>query len=291
MLIQQVCWELHCLLKTRVEKLAILESKSDEKSSVDTENGSQRKSIQSVEIGARVLLALLKADPGGSFLRDVASSSGLSRSQAHRYLLAFVNTGMVEQNASSGRYSLGTLAVRLGLAAMARLDPVRIATGYLEYLLDELKTTGLLSVWGDYGPTVIRWIDGGIPLFTSMHVGSTLPLQGSSTGTLFLTYCPPAQTRDRVERERAEGIVVDDGELSEQIEAARKLGYARTYGSVVPGLAAVSVPIFDSQHRLVVTMSVLARSQDKTYFSKAKIGRILERARQASEAIGWPGPA
>ncbi|MFC3215417.1 helix-turn-helix domain-containing protein [Novosphingobium panipatense] len=95
-------------------------------SSVDIpEVVSRRKSIQSVEIGARVLLSLLKTDPGGSFLRDVAYHSGLSRSQAHRYLLAFVNAGMVEQDASSGRYSLGTLAVRLGLGAIATLDPVR----------------------------------------------------------------------------------------------------------------------------------------------------------------------
>lgn len=196
---------------------------------------------------------------------------------------------MVEQSASSGRYSFGSLAVRLGLAAMARLDPLRIATRHLEALLDELKTTGLLSVWGDYGPTIIRWTDGGVPLLTSMHVGSTLPLQGSSTGTLFLTYCPPAQTRERIERERAEGIVVDDDRLSKQVEAARRLGYARTYGAVVPGLSAVSVPIFDSQSRLVAAMSVLARSQDRAYFSKAKIERILEQGREVSRAIGWTG--
>lgn len=248
-----------------------------------------RKSIQSVEIGARVLLALLKGDRGESYLREVADKSGLSRSQAHRYLLAFVNTEMVEQNPSSGRYSLGNLAVRLGLAAMAKMDPLRIATEHLGILLDELKTTGLLSVWGDYGPTVIRWIDGGVPLFTSMHVGSTLPLQGSSTGILFLTYCPDDQTRERLERERAEGIVVDDADLAKYVEEARQLGYTRTYGSVVPGLSAVSVPIFDSQGRLLATMSVLARSQDKTYFTKAKIARIQEQARNASMAIGWPG--
>ncbi|CAN5146240.1 IclR family transcriptional regulator [soil metagenome] len=259
-------------------------------SSVDIpEVVSRRKSIQSVEIGARVLLSLLKTDPGGSFLRDVAYHSGLSRSQAHRYLLAFVNAGMVEQDASSGRYSLGTLAVRLGLGAIATLDPVRIATRHLEGLLNELQTTGLLSVWGDYGPTVIRWIDGGIPLFTSMHVGSTLPLQASSTGSLFLTHCPPAQTRERIERERAKGIIVKDADLSKEIQSVRKLGYARTCGSVVPGLAAVSVPVFDSQNSLAATMSVLARSQDKTYFSEAKIARIMEAARLASEAIGWPG--
>jgi len=259
--------------------------------SVINDGDNPRKSIQSVEIGARVLLALLKGDRGESYLREVAENADLSRSQAHRYLLAFVNTGMVEQNASSGRYSLGNLAVRLGVAAMAKMDPLRIATEHLEKLVEELKTTGLLSVWGDYGPTVIRWIDGGIPLFTSMHVGSALPLQGSSTGTLFLAFCPPEQTKDRVEREKSDGIIVDAAELSKQLEEARTLGYARTFGSVIPGLSAVSVPIFDSQFRLVATMSILARSQDKTFFSKPKIARIQEQARNASRAIGWPGQA
>ncbi|MFX8731691.1 IclR family transcriptional regulator C-terminal domain-containing protein, partial [Acinetobacter baumannii] len=78
-------------------------------------------------------------------------------------------------------------------------------------------------------------------------------------------------------RERAEGIIVADGELAKHVEKVRELGHARTYGSVVPGLAAVSVPIFDSQESLVATISVLARAQDKSYFSQAKIDTILER--------------
>lgn len=254
---------------------------------LSNEEDNPRKSIQSVEIGARVLLALLKGNRGECYLREVADNSGLSRSQAHRYLLAFVNTGMVQQDPASGRYSLGNLAVRLGLAAMAKMDPLLIATEHLQVLLDDLKTTGLLSVWGDYGPTVIRWIDGGIPLFTSMHVGSTLPLQSSSTGILYLAFCPSEQTSERVKRERAEGLIVADADLSKQVEEARQLGYTRTYGSVVPGLAAVSVPIFESQGHLVATMSILARSQDKSYFNKAKIARIQEQARNVSRNLGW----
>tara|TARA_R110002020_G_scaffold394281_2_gene604350 strand:- start:1029 stop:1199 length:171 start_codon:yes stop_codon:yes gene_type:complete len=54
-------------------------------------------------------------------------------------------------------------------------------------------------------------------------------------------------------------------------------------------LAAISVPIFESQGRLVATMSILARSQDKDFFTKAKIARIKEQARNASRAIGWSG--
>ena len=254
------------------------------------ENNNPRKSIQSVEIGVRVLLAVVKTGEGeGAYLREVSDNSGLSRSQAHRYLLSFVNTGVVAQDQKTGRYSLGSLMVRLGLAAIARLDSVRIATEHLESVLVEMKTTGLLSVWGDYGPTVIRWIDGGMPLFTSLHTGSVLPLQTSSTGILFLAHCSREQTRERIEKERVEGIVVDDVELAALIDEARRIGFARSYGAVVPGLSAVSVPVLDSQDRLVATMSVLARSEQKAFFSKAKIERMIEVAQSASRALGWRG--
>src|SRR3546814_7852931 len=40
---------------------------------------------------------------GPQRLRDIAAVSELSRSQAHRYLLSYVNTGMVRQDSESGQ--------------------------------------------------------------------------------------------------------------------------------------------------------------------------------------------
>jgi len=42
--------------------------------------------------------------------------------------------GLVEQDQTSGRYDLGSFSLELGLAAMGRLDPVRLATPILEDL-------------------------------------------------------------------------------------------------------------------------------------------------------------
>jgi DNA-binding IclR family transcriptional regulator len=251
--------------------------------------GPQRKSIQSVEIGARVLEALVDSDKEGAHLREVAEKARLSRSQAHRYLLAFVNTGVVEQDLVSGRYALGAFAIRIGMAALARVEPVQVAGRYLSVLLGELKTTGLLSVWGNYGPTVVRWIDGGIPLYTTLHTGSVLPLQTSSTGILFLAFCPRAQTDSSLASERAAGLSVPDDELERLMTEARECGFTRTFGTVVPGLSAVSAPVFDADRRLVATMSVLARTQDKDFYSARRIEKIRLQALEASRAIGWSG--
>lgn len=249
----------------------------------------KRKSIRSVEIGARVLEALVESGKEGAYLREVAGKAKLSRSQAHRYLLAFVNTGVVEQDPSGGRYALGPFAVRIGMAALARVEPVQVAGRYLSVLLHELKTTGLLSVWGNYGPTVVRWIDGGLPLFTTLHTGSNLPLQTSATGILFLAFCPQVQTQAVLESERAAGLTVPEAELEERVAAARACGYARIYGSVIPGLAALAAPVFDADERLVATMSVLARTQGDDFFSDSTIAKIKLQAIEASRAIGWAG--
>src|SRR3546814_2090430 len=81
----------------------------------------KRKSIQSVEIGVSVLKVLADAE-GPQRLRDIAAVSGLSRSQAHRYLLSYANTGMVRQDSESGLYELGPLAITIGLAGLRRSE-------------------------------------------------------------------------------------------------------------------------------------------------------------------------
>ena len=71
----------------------------------------QRKGIQSVEHGAKLLEALInsrKALP----LKTLAAAAGMSASMAHRYLTSFIRADLVEQDRLSGHYDLGTLALR-----------------------------------------------------------------------------------------------------------------------------------------------------------------------------------
>src|SRR3546814_10507829 len=83
----------------------------------------KRKSIQSVEIGVSVLKVLADAE-GPQRLRDIAAVSGLSRSQAHRYLLSYVNPGMVRQASESGLSEPGPLPIPTGSAGLRTPQPV-----------------------------------------------------------------------------------------------------------------------------------------------------------------------
>ena len=134
-----------------------------------------------------------------------------------------------------------------------------------------------------HGHSLDRWWNAAVHI-AAHGIGLAI-----ADGILYLAHCPPEQTRERIDKERAEGIVVDDVELAALIDEARRVGFTRSYGTVVPGLSAASVPVLDSQDRLVATMSVLSRSEQKAFFSKAKIERLIEVAHSASRAIGWRG--
>src|SRR5579883_2626882 len=96
--------------------------------------------IQSVEVGARLLRALVDA-PRAQMLRDLAAAARMPPAKAHRYLVSLARIGLVEQQLETGLYDLGPFALALGLSAVARLDPVTAAGPVLLELRQEIEQT------------------------------------------------------------------------------------------------------------------------------------------------------
>ncbi|CAG0994807.1 partial Transcriptional repressor IclR, partial [Rhodocyclaceae bacterium] len=129
-----------------------------------------RQGIQSIEVGTPLLKAL--AEHGGPMmLRDLAATADMPAAKAHRYLVSFMRTGLVTQDAVSGRYDLGPFALEIGLASLARLDAVRIATPLIEDLNERIEETVALAVWGNMGPTIVRWVESRRPVTVNLRTG------------------------------------------------------------------------------------------------------------------------
>ena len=147
----------------------------------------QQQGIQSIEIGAQ-LLSALAANGRSMKLSELALKAGMPPAKAHRYLVSFIRMGLIEQDANSGRYDLGTFALQLGLASLSRIDVVRLADPFLQDLCDEIGETVALSVWGSHGPTCVRLIESGEPITVTLRIGVVLPLTTSATGLAHAFY-------------------------------------------------------------------------------------------------------
>jgi DNA-binding IclR family transcriptional regulator len=148
-----------------------------------------------------------------------------------------VRCGLVVQGADS-RYDFGPLALRLGLAAMQRLDPVQATEHALPALVAETSFTALLAVWSNRGPTIVHWQRTG-DLVTSLNLGSVLPVARSSIGRMLLAFLPAGVTAEALALENKKEKL-DREALERELERARKSRLAYADKTVIPGLYATA---------------------------------------------------
>ncbi len=218
--------------------------------------------VQAIETGLSILEALA-AHPQPMMLKDIALATGMHAAKIHRYLASFARGGYVEQEAD-GRYGLGEASLLLGLACLARLDAVRLATPIIDALVARTSHTVLAAVWGNMGPTVVQWRDAPHPAIVNVKLGSVMPLLSSATGRVFSAFLDRKHLGTMISRElrlharsRPMRYPNDEKTLAEMIDAVRTSGLGVVNGDLLAGISSVSAPVFDHNGRLALALTVL----------------------------------
>ena len=185
----------------------------------------------------------------------------------------------------------------LGSGNVASLNAVHLARPCLEDLNRETGRTVGLGVWGNFGPTLIWWIEAPQPLELSLRCGMVLPLLGSATGKVFAAFSAPELTRPYLEAEiataqRQEGSpftsrAAVDAHLAEV--RARKLGFIRD--AIIAdvnerGVNGVSAPVFDASGQIVLALTMMGGPGS---FADADptVDRLAEAAARLSARLGF----
>ena len=216
--------------------------------------------VQSLEIGVGVLKVLLESG-SAMMLKEIAAAADMPAPKAHRYLVSLVRSGLVQQDGDNLKYDLGPLAIPLGLAAVDRLDRVKLGLNSISELRDLTNETTALSVWGEFGPVMVRWERPHRPITVNVITGNTVSLLATSTGRLFAAWMPAEIIRPHLERELAQGRSTEFQTLA-QVEAVlqevRAQGYSfvrdSDYSSRVLGLAA---PVFTFKNNISMAVSIV----------------------------------
>ncbi len=207
-------------------------------------------------------------------------------SLVHRYLASLITSGLAVQNHITGLYDLGPNAIRIGAAALARVDPLRLASEAMPELVAATGLTALLNVLGDRGPTIIRWERSYVPFVTTLAVGSVLPLTGSASGRAILAFTPERIRGKLIALSASRNEKNALSKLSERFEQIRVVGFDTADSSVVPGLSAISAPILDLQNEAVASVTLVGASSDITRAGSEAITRLLETSSKISRACG-----
>lgn len=182
-------------------------------------------------------------------------------------------------------------------ANIARLQAVRLATRALVELSDELDETLGLGVWGNRGPTIVRWEDSSQPISQNLQTGLVLPILTSATGLAFAAWLAPALTAPLIEAELAQDAGADPGGLPQRLAEIRATGMVRLVGTDAfadlygTSISAISLPVFDQAGAMVLALTAIGAS-DRLDISDAGalVTRLRHCAATLSQRLGAPPP-
>lgn len=254
-----------------------------------------RRSIRSVETGFPLLAALVDARMPLA-LGELATRAGMTSAKAHPYLVSFTRVGLVRQDASTGYYDLGPFALQMGLVSLQRLDTVRLALPHVDQLATQIGHTLGVAVLGSHGPTMVHITEASYPVHVNMRKGTVMSMLHTATGHVFAAWLPPKVAQHYIDRETGDAAVVtstkplypNEEALTTHLDQVREQGLAQALGNPLPGIDALSVPVFDHSGSVALAITSLGPS---TLFDARPDGPIahalLECAAAISAALGY----
>ena len=184
-------------------------------------------------------------------------------------------------------------------ANIAHLKAVRLATRALVELSDELDETLGLGVWGNQGPTIVRWEESSQPIAERLRTGLVLPVSTSATGLAFAAWLPESTSAPFIAAERARSAgadadadaqaAIDSPALARQLARIRADGlvrligtdaFADLYGSTI---SAASVPVFDASGAMVLALTAIGASDR---LDLAESSRLVSGLRRCAATLG-----
>lgn len=229
-------------------------------------------------------------------VRDLARSSGIPRSAAHRILHEMAALGLLAPADEPGRFRVGADLARIGVLLAEHLDVRRVSRPILERAVAEIGETVVLAL---YDPvrrqfSAVDAVETSHPiryLWESLREWSDLHLGSSGKGILaFLAPHEQAAILDRLPDPTPGRRRLTKARLRRELDAARRRGYVVSHGERFDGAVGVAAPIRDTRGRVVGDL-IATWPDNRTSNAKETAAGATVRAAadELSRQLGWSG--
>lgn len=241
------------------------------------------------------LLACFTSDHPSHKLTDLARASGMNKAGVFRYLSGLVRAGVLEQDAETRRYRLGSEVIRL---AQVRDSSIPVRSWMRRLLSDITDQTGetchaALTSQGRLFTYMVN--DSPKSLQVRISPGMHLPYHATASGQAFLAFA----SEDFVTSQLSEplnaftsGTVTDPAVLRDRLRQFRQQGFSLSEGGVDSDVISVATPFFDAGAMPAGTIAIQAPAARMTDAIAQTSGALLcAVARQATQHYGGVLPA
>lgn len=220
--------------------------------------------IQSLEKALFVLESFREAEQLLS-LAEISKISGLDKPAAQRCVHTLVQTGYLEKDLQSGRFSLGKKVLDLSFHFLRAHPLVIAATPVLLQLRRDCGERTNLSLFDGTSVVYAIRLHGKreYPQHSTL-IGRRMPTFCSAGGRATLARLPADEVKDILARSDLRPLttvtLTDPAAILAKIDEARALGYGFVNGESSPGELVVAAPVMDFAGRPVAAVHIAASS-------------------------------
>ena len=234
---------------------------------------------QSIERALLLLREIAAHNRTGSRLLDLATRTSLQRPTVHRMLKCLSHEGMVQQDADTHRYYLGSMAFELGLTAAPRFNLREIAHPGMVRIAEATGDTVFLTQRSGLDTVCIDRHEGTFPIKTfTLDIGMRRPL-GIGTGSLAIVAALPEEEIQVIinsNQARFEEYGMPSTTLMTQAKTAQKLGYSMREAPTMAGVRSVGHVIRNQSGTAFAALSVSTISSRMTEKRVIEIAALLK---------------
>lgn len=231
-------------------------------------NEPTRQGIGSLEIGLKIL-NLIAQSPHPLTLKNLSDKLEHSSSRLHKYLVSLLRMGYIAQS-NGNSYSLGKASLTLGIAAIRRIDPIRLAFEAVDILNKNTDKTVSVTIWNGQAPLVIKWLDSSRPVAVNVRLGTELSPFYSASGRIFLANMPENRRLEIIDTfyenppalPRHRGKVMHKEAFNEHLDSIRDNNICSFYGDFLPDINVIGSAIYDINGQISSVVSLMGMAND-----------------------------
>jgi DNA-binding IclR family transcriptional regulator len=221
-----------------------------------------KSSLYRIHVLERVvaILDVLAGSNTEESLVELTQTLGLHKSTTHRLLMALESTRLVERDASTGKYRLGSKLLELGMRVAARLKLPEAARPYLERLSHQSSETAHVGVLRGSEVVSIANCEGQHTLRMPATVGTISPGHCTSLGKAMLAFLREEEAKETVLQRGLKGYtrntITQLSALKAEWQKVRECGFAVDDEEFEQGLKCIGAPVRDSSGRVIAAISI-----------------------------------
>lgn len=216
---------------------------------------------------------------------DIGKELGLTKSTAHRLLIALEQAELIKKNSLSGRFHLGPLISQLASSPFSEHQfLIACSIEEMRRLRDLSGETANLQVSMGTERICLEEIQSMESIKYVSGKGAIYPMFIGSAGKMLLSILSNDQIellmRNFYYIPSAPNPIKNTEDLWKEIEIARKMGHSISYGERISGSASVAVPITD-----YICPAVLNLLGPADRFTEKAISGILAEMKESAVRI------